>query len=99
MPAYGINQSNPDDELIQVLNALILRWEKEIVEFKEAKSQYKANKKDITKLLMDKLPDVLDQKQKNNKIRNLLYALRKQNLIKPDSENQRKSNWILEETV
>lgn len=59
----------------------------------------KANKKDITKLLMDKLPDVLDQKQKNNKIRNLLYALRKQNLIKPDSENQRKSNWILEETV
>ena len=55
----------------------------------------KANKQDIAKLLMDKLPDILDQKQKNNKIRNLLYSLKKQELIEPDSENQRKSYWVL----
>ena len=55
----------------------------------------KANKQDIAKLLMDKLPDILDQKQKNNKIRNLLYSLKKQELIEPDSENQRKSYWGL----
>lgn len=55
----------------------------------------KANKEDITKLLMDMLPNVLDQKQKQNKIRNLLFALSKQELIKPDSENKRKSHWIL----
>ena len=37
---------------------------------------------DIDKLLWDKLPDILDDKQKKNKIGNLLTELRKSNKIK-----------------
>lgn len=55
----------------------------------------KANKEDITKLLMEMLPNVLDEKQKHNKIRNFLFSLSKQGIIKADSTNKRKSNWIL----
>ncbi len=54
-----------------------------------------AKKKDFIELLFNKLPDVLDEKQKYNKIRNLLTALKKQNIIDTDSENQRIANWIL----
>lgn len=55
----------------------------------------KAQKKDIRELLWDKLPDALSDKQKENKIRNMITALRKQDIIDTDSENQHKSNWIL----
>ncbi len=58
--------------------------------------QYKkAKKKDIRELLWDKLPAVLSDVQKENKIRNMLTALRKQGIIDTDSENQQKSHWIL----
>lgn len=58
--------------------------------------QYKkAKKKDIRELLWDKLPNALSDVQKENKIRNMLTALRKQGIIDTDSENQQKSNWIL----
>lgn len=33
-------ETDTNHELLPVLDALILRWEKEIVEFKEAKSQF-----------------------------------------------------------
>ena len=59
------------------------------------KQYRKAKKKDIRELLWDKLPDVLNDAQKENKIRNMLTALRKQDIIDTDSENQQKSNWIL----
>ncbi len=39
----------------------------------------KASKKEIEKLLLDKLSDVLSDGQKRNKIRNLLYAMAKRN--------------------
>ncbi len=55
----------------------------------------KAKKKDIRELLWDKLPDVLSDVQKENKIRNMLTMLKKQGIIDKDSENQQKSNWIL----
>lgn len=55
----------------------------------------KAKKKDIRELLWDKLPGVLSDKQKENKIRNMLTSLRKQGIIDTDSGNQQKSNWIL----
>lgn len=55
----------------------------------------KAKKKDIRELLWDKLPDVLSDNQKENKIRNMLTSLRKQGIIDTDSGNQQKSNWIL----
>ena len=59
------------------------------------KQYEKAKKKDIRELLWDKLPNVLSDIQKENKIRNMLTALRKQGIIDTDSENQQKSNWIL----
>lgn len=54
-----------------------------------------AKKKDIRKLLWEKLPDVLSDTQKENKIRNLLTSMKKAGLIDTDSDNQQKSNWIL----
>lgn len=64
-----------------------------IVEY--LKQYGKAKKKDIRELLWDKLPDVLSDVQKENKIRNMLTMLKKQGVIYKDSENQQKSNWIL----
>ena len=55
----------------------------------------KASKYDIRKLIIDKLPDVLNPEQKENKIRNILYAMSKTGDIDRDSDNQRASNWIL----
>lgn len=55
----------------------------------------KAQKKEIRELLWDKLPDALNDKQKENKIHNLLTSLKKQGIIDKDSLNQQKSNWIL----
>ena len=37
----------------------------------------KATKEEIDNLLLDILPDVLDEGQKKNKVRNLMYALHK----------------------
>lgn len=54
-----------------------------------------AKKKDIRKLLWEKLPDALSDTQKENKIRNLLTSMKKAGVIDTDSENQQKSNWIL----
>lgn len=54
-----------------------------------ALKQYKkAKKKDIRKLLWDKLPNILSDAQKENKIHNLLASLKKQGIIGKDSENQ-----------
>lgn len=64
-----------------------------IVEY--LKQYGKAKKKDIRELLWDKLPDALNDTQKENKIHNLLAALRKQRIIGKDSENQQQSSWIL----
>lgn len=55
----------------------------------------KANKKDIRELLYDKLPNVLEGVQKENKIRNLLTSLKNKSIIDKDSDNQQKSNWII----
>ena len=46
-----------------------------INDFKEAK------RADIDQLLLDKLPDVLDDSQKRNKVKNLLQALRSEGFI------------------
>lgn len=55
----------------------------------------KAKKKDIRNLLWDKLPDVLSEEQKEYKIGNLLAALRKQDIICPNSTNQQRAYWVL----
>ena len=64
-----------------------------IVEY--LKKYERAKKKDIRELLWDKLPTALNDTQKENKIRNLLSAMKKKDIIEPDSSNQQKSYWIL----
>lgn len=55
----------------------------------------KATKDDIRQLLIDKLPDVLDENQKENKIRNLLYSMRVNGIIERDGNNNKTSKWQL----
>lgn len=55
----------------------------------------KAQRKDFRKLLMDKLPDVLTEKQKERKITTLLTNLKRNGIIETDSDNQQTCNWIL----
>ena len=55
----------------------------------------KAKKQDFIDLLWDKLPDSLDEKQKEDKIRNLLQKLKQEGIISTDSKNRRLANWIL----
>ncbi|MFY0664460.1 MAG: putative DNA binding domain-containing protein [Natronospirillum sp.] len=50
-----------------------------------------AKRIDINGLLLDKLPNVLDAAQKDNKIKNLLQALKKEGLIEPDGKSWRMS--------
>lgn len=64
-----------------------------IVEY--LKQYQKAQKKDIRKLLWDKLPDVLDNQKKNSKITTLLTSLRIKGIIMRDSKSQQKGYWIL----
>ena len=52
-------------------------------------------KKDIRILLYDKLPDVLDDKQKERKIWNLLVSLKKNSLI--ETEESDRTCWVLKE--
>jgi len=56
----------------------------------------KASRDDIDNLLMDKLSNILDEKQKRNKIRNLLYEMSKKNKsIRNSSSSSAKPIWIL----
>ena len=56
-----------------------------------------AKKRDVKELLWDKLPEVMDDKQKESKIVNLLTSMRKKEIIKTNSKNQQISFWILTE--
>ena len=55
----------------------------------------KASRDENRQLLMSKLPDVLDNKQKENKIKNLLYSMGKKGIIERDGPNQVTSKWQL----
>lgn len=59
------------------------------------KEYKKAQKKDVIKLIAPKLSDVLDDKQKENKVRNLLSVMKTEGIIDTDSDNKRRANWIL----
>ena len=54
-----------------------------------------AKKKDIRTLLWDKLPEIMEDKQKEDKVRNLLSSMRKKGIITTSSKKQQKSSWIL----
>ena len=49
-------------------------------------------REDFEKILLDKLPEVLDIEQKKNKIKNILQSLRKQGLIGPEGKIWKMSN-------
>ncbi|WP_431686541.1 hypothetical protein [Hahella sp. NBU794] len=51
-----------------------------------------AKRIDINRLLLDKLPDVLDATQKDNKVKKLLQALKQEGLIEPEGKSWRMSN-------
>ena len=53
----------------------------------------KASRKDLRKLLFDKLPDVLSEDKKEHKIKNLLQKMKKKDLIKLGKNRQ----WYLDE--
>lgn len=58
--------------------------------------QFGSGKKaDFIKLLGDKLSDVLDDKQKENKVRSLLRVLHKNEVIERTTQNKRSGAWRL----
>lgn len=56
-----------------------------------------ANKQQIRILLMDKLPDTMNEDQKERKILYLLTRLRENGDIIRDKESRKNSNWIINE--
>ena len=52
-------------------------------------------KADFIKLLGDKLSDVLDEKQKDRKVNNLLTSMSRNRLIVYDDKNKRTGAWVL----
>ncbi len=54
-----------------------------------------ATRENINTLLWDKLSDVLDERQKKNKIRNLLTALSTKDKVINNIGPKKKSKWVL----
>lgn len=57
----------------------------------------KATKDDIRKLLFEKLPAILNEKQKESKIKNLLYSLSRKGVIKSVGKGTKTSYWVLQD--
>ena len=55
----------------------------------------KATKEDLDKLILDKLSQVLDEQQKKNKLRNLIYAMHNKDKTIVNKGSTRKPVWIL----
>jgi ATP-dependent DNA helicase RecG len=54
-----------------------------------------ASRKEIDDLLMGKLSDALEEKQKRNKIHNLLYEMYKKDETIRNTGSKRKPKWVL----
>ena len=83
--------TNQEDEYIKLrgiddtyCQSIILEY---LAKFKSA------TRVDFEKILLDKLPDILDEDQKKNKVKNNLQALRKSGKIEPDGRT-----WHLSKT-
>ena len=61
---------------------------------KSIKEHKEVTRKDIDELLWNKLPDWMDEKQKKNKVGNLIRELRNNNKIK-NSGTLKDSKWVL----
>ena len=55
----------------------------------------KATKEDLDKLILDKLSQVLDEPQKKNKLRNLIYAMHNKDKTIVNQGSTRKPVWAL----
>lgn len=55
----------------------------------------KATKEEIDNLLLDILPDILDEGQKKNKVRNLMYAMHKRDKIIENKGTTRNPLWTV----
>jgi ATP-dependent DNA helicase RecG len=55
----------------------------------------KASKEEIDELILDILPAVLDKKQKQNKVRNLIYAMHKRDKTIENKGTTRHPVWVL----
>ncbi|MCF6242974.1 MAG: putative DNA binding domain-containing protein [Bacteroidales bacterium] len=53
-----------------------------------------ANKQEIEKLIIDLLPDILDDKKKKNKVRNIIYAMSKKDNSIINIGSRRHPKWI-----
>ena len=49
--------------------------------------------KDLDKLILDILPNVLDEDQKKNKLRNIIYAMSKRDVSITNTGTNRKPIW------
>jgi len=67
-------------------------FKKLILEYLEKYKQ--ASKEEIDKLLLDILPGVLDEKQRKNKIRNLIYAMSKRDKTIINQGTNRYPKWV-----
>ncbi|TRZ89772.1 MAG: transcriptional regulator [Methanosarcinales archaeon] len=54
-----------------------------------------ASREDIDRLIISKLPDVLDKKQKKNKVSNLLYEMSKKDGVIKNTGSDKKPCWVL----
>lgn len=68
-------------------------YKKMILDF--IKEYGSASKQDIDKLILDLLPKVLDENQKSNKIRNLIYSLSKKDEAIRNQGTVRYPKWVL----
>lgn len=55
----------------------------------------KASKEEVDKLILDILPSILDEKQKRNKVRNLVYAMHKRDKTIENEGTTRNPLWVL----
>jgi ATP-dependent DNA helicase RecG len=81
---YIKNKAFDDDHYEELIKQFLLKYRS-------------ASKKEIEALLLNKLPEVLTQKQKISKIGNLLTRMRKNKLIKNIGGSAKKSKWALAE--
>jgi ATP-dependent DNA helicase RecG len=55
----------------------------------------KAKKSELSDFILDKLPDILDEQQKENKVRNILYAMSARDKSIVFKGTSQKGNWVL----
>lgn len=68
-------------------------YKKVILEYLEKYGQ--ASKQEIDDLILDTLPSVLDERKKDNKIRNIVYAVSKKDKTIENAGTHRFPIWVL----